>query len=247
MSESIGAFCELLSSSGKSNANKAVALLWFFDQQQADIKKTSGQLTRLMDDHHLGTPNQTTLAQAIRKTKLTNETKLGFSLKPGSRKIIKDWFPDLVGYQPLIDQTSGFLSDALWKNTRGYIEDVCREINGCIVHGYYNASAVMLRRLLETLIIESYEFLNRSDEIKAGDGNYLMLSDLADRACGEKTHAGLNLGRDSKKALRDVKNVGNWSAHARRFIAKSNDLTSLQVPLRLLVQELVHIAELQKK
>jgi hypothetical protein len=184
---------------------------------------------------------------SIRATKLANEAGSGFSLKPGSRKIIKDWFPNLVGYQPSIDQTAGFLSDSIWKNTRGYIEEVCREINGCIAHGYYNSAAVMLRRLLETLVIEAYEHLNRNNEIKGNDGNYFMLSDLADRACGENGHSGLNLGRDSKKALKEVRSVGNWAAHARRYSAKSNDLTSLQVPLRLVVQELVQIADFQKK
>jgi hypothetical protein len=65
----------------------------------------------------------------------------------------------------------------------------------------------MLRRLLETLIIEAYEHLGRESEIKDGGGNYLMLSDLAERACGEKVHKGLNLGRDSRTALKEVRNV----------------------------------------
>lgn len=246
MNLSVEGFCEVVKNLNKTNAERALAVLWYFDHEQLGVAKTAGQLTKVLSDHHVGTPNQTALAEAIRKTRLANESGSGFSLKPGSRKLIRDWLPDLEGIQPAIDHSSGYLPESIWKNTRGYIEEVCRELNGSFYHGYYNAAAVMLRRLLETLIIEAYEHLNREIEIKDGGGNYLMLSDLAERVCGESGHRGINLGRDSKKALKDVRSVGNWSAHARRFLAHAGDLTKFQVGMRLLVQELVQIADLVK-
>jgi Domain of unknown function (DUF4145) len=161
--------------------------------------------------------------------------------------VIRDWLPDLEGIQPAIDHASGYLPEPIWKNTRGYIEEVCREVNGSFRHAYYNAAAVMLRRLLETRIIEAYEHLSRENEIKNAGGNYLMLSDLAERVSGEHGHRGLNLGRDSRKVLKDARNVGNWSAHARRFLANAGDLTKFEPGMRLLVQELIQIADLVKK
>jgi hypothetical protein len=244
---SLEGFCEVVKGSSRTNAEKALTILWYFDHEQADIVKTAGQLTKVLGDHHIGTPNQTALAEAIRKTKLANESKRGFSLKPGSRKVIRDWLPDLDGIQPAMDHASGYLPEPIWKNTRSYIEEVCRELNGSFHHAYYNAAAVMLRRLLETLIIEAYEHIGREAEIKDGGGNYLMLSDLAERACGEKGHRGINLGRDSKKTLKEARSVGNWSAHARRFLAHAGDLTKFQAGMRLLVQELIQIADLVRR
>jgi hypothetical protein len=244
---SLDDFCEVVKKSNRKNVDKALAVLWYFDRDQPGIAKTAGELTKVLGDHHIGTPNQTLLAEAIRRTKLADASKGGFSLKPGSRKVIREWLPELQGIQPAMDHDSGYLPEPIWKNTRGYIEEVCRELNGSFKHAYYNAAAVMLRRLLETLIIEAYEHLNRETEIKDGGGNYLMLGDLAERACGESGHKGLNLGRDSKKALKDARNVGNWSAHARRFLAHAGDLTRLQTGMRLLVQELIQIADLLRK
>jgi hypothetical protein len=244
---SLDRFCEVVEKSNRKNVEKALAVLWYFDHEQPGVAKTSGQLTKVLGDHHIGTPNQTALAEAIRKTKLTNESKSGFSLKPGSRKVIRDWLPDLDGVQPAMDHVSGYVPEPIWKNTRGYIEEVCRELNGSFHHAYYDAAAVMLRRLLETLIIEAYEHLDRETEIKDRGGNYRMLSDLAEHACGENGHKGINLGRDSKKALKEVRNVGNWSAHARRFLAHAGDLTRFQAGIRVLVQELIQIADLVKK
>ena len=243
---SIDRFCEVVKRSNRKNAEKALAVLWYFDHEEPGACKTAGQLTKVLGDYHIGTPNQTVLAEAIRNTKLANESRSGFMLKPGSRKVIRDWFPDLEGVQPAIEHISGYLPEPVWRSTRGYIEEICRELNGSFHHAYYNAAAVMLRRLLETLIIEAYEHLNRETEIKDGGGNYLMLGELAERACGEKGHKGVNLGRDSKNALKEARNVGNWSAHARRFLAHAGDLTKFQAGLRLLVQELIQITNLQR-
>lgn len=240
-------FCEVVKSLRKTQAEKALTILWFFDRTQPDIAKTAGQLTKVLGDHHVGTANQTLLAIAIRKTKLASESMAGFALKPGSRKVIHGWLPaDMDGMQPAMDHTTGYLPEAVWRGTRGYIEAVCRQLNGCFRAAYYDAASVMLRRLLETLIIESYEYLKRESEIKDGNGQYLMLRDLAERACGEKIHAGLNLGRNSKDALKEAKNVGNLSAHSRRYNAVSTDLTKIQSGVRVLVQELIQIANLVK-
>ncbi|WFU40064.1 DUF4145 domain-containing protein [Bradyrhizobium sp. CB82] len=244
---SFDSFCEIVKNANKTNAESALAVLWYFDHEQPGVTKTAGQLAKILDDHHIGTPNQTALAEALRRSKLASEWKSGFSLKPGSRKLIRDWLPDLDGVQPVINHAFSYLPEPIWKSTRGYIEAVCRELNGSFHHGYYNAAAVMLRRLLETLIIEAYEHLDRGIEIKDGAGNYLMLSELAERVCGENGHNGINLGRDSKKALKEARSLGNWSAHARRFLAYAGDLTKLQTGMRLLVQELVQIANLAKK
>ena len=134
----------------------------------------------------------------------------------------------------------------MWSATRRYIEAVCKQLNGCFRSAYYDAASVMLRRLLETLIIEAYEHLKRQNEIQDGGANYLMLRDLVERACGEKGHAGLSLGRDSKTTLKEVRDVGNWSAHARRYNAYAADLTKIQAGVRMTVQDLIHVADLKK-
>lgn len=240
-------FCEVVKKLERSNAEKALTILWFRDREQADVAMTSGQLTKVLTDHHVGTPHATQLAEAIRKTKLANESKAGFSLKPGSRRVIHDWLPaGIDGMQPAMDHSAGYLPDAVWIGTRGYIESVCKQLNGCFRAAYYDAASVMLRRLMETLIIEAYEHLKRESEIKGGDGNYFMLKHLVERANGTPPHAGLNLGRDAKKNLEDVKALGDKSAHNRRFIAHAPDLVNIQGGVRAVTQELIQIANLKK-
>jgi len=240
-------FCEVIKGLNKSNAEKALAVLWYRDRQQADVTMTSGQLAKILVDHHVGTPHATQMAEAIRKTKLANESKSGFLLKPGSRKVIRDWLPaGIDGMQPAMDHSAGYLPDAVWIGTRSYIESVCKQLNGCFRACYYDAASVMVRRLMETLIIEAYEHLHRENEIKDNDGNYLMLKNLVERANGRQSHPGLNLGRDAKKNLEDVKALGDKSAHNRRFTARAPDMTSIQGGVRTATQELIEIAVLKQ-
>jgi len=240
-------FCEIVKSLDRSNAEKAITILWYRDHHEPDVMMTSGQLAKVMVDHHVGTPHATQLADAIRRTKLANESRFGFSLKPGSRKVIHDWLPaGIDGIQPAMDHSAGYLPDAVWLGTRGYIESVCKQLNGCFRAAYYDAASVMLRRLMETLVIEAYEHLSREGEIKNGDGNYFMLKDLVERANGKPPHAGLNLGRDAKKNLEDVKSLGDRSAHNRRFVAHAPDVVNIQAGVRTTVQELIQIANLKR-
>ena len=55
----------------------------------------------------------------------------------------------------LLATTQTVIMLSLVRGTRGYIEKVSNQINGAYENGWYDACAVMLRRLVETLIIVS--------------------------------------------------------------------------------------------
>lgn len=244
---SLDDFCMLIKGLDKSNAEKAVAILWFHDYKILDKAMAAGSLAKIMSDHHVGTPNSTQLAEAIRKSKLCNECKNGFVLRPGSRTVVRGWFPgSLDGVQPRINHAEGYIPEAVWIDTRSYIENVCRQLNGCFVHAYYDAAFVMLRRLMETLIIEAYDHLNRRAEIDESSGNPHMFGKLVERAKGENNHKGLSIGRNTKNALEEVKKLGDRAAHDRRFNACAADLTKIQVDVRAGVQDLIQVASLKR-
>lgn len=130
------------------------------------------------------------------------------------------------------------------RNTRDYIERLAHQINGTYDFGYYDACSVMIRRLLETLIIEVFEAKNISNKIKNKDGDFLYLGELINLAINESLW---NLSKNTKKALRDLKEVGDKSAHSRRFIAHRLDIDNIKTDLRTAVQELIILAELKRK
>jgi hypothetical protein len=147
----------------------------------------------------------------------------------------KEWLPpaegtiagsEMIVYKPLV------------KNTRGYIEKIANQINGCYEKGWYDACAVMIRRLLETLIIEVFESKGIDSKIKK-DGDFMFLRDMISVTLSETS---LNLSRNTKKALPALKDIGDKSAHSRRFNAIRQDIDNIKTDLRTVIQEFIYLA-----
>lgn len=130
----------------------------------------------------------------------------------------------------------------LVKGTRDYIERIAYQINGAYSSGWYDACAVMLRRLIETLIIEAFESHNLQSKIKNPNDDYLYLGDLVTKTLNEPSW---NIGRNAKRALPRLKNIGDQSAHSRRYIAHREDVDRAISDIRTVVQELVYLAKLK--
>lgn len=131
---------------------------------------------------------------------------------------------------------------SLVRNTRGYLERLVHQINGSYANGWYDASAVMIRRLIETLIIEVFEKHGIASKVQNSAGDFFYLRDLIGTLAAETTW---NLSRNAKSALPRLKDVGDMSAHSRRFIAQRQDIDKLIGDLRVVVQELVTLAHLK--
>lgn len=236
-------FCHKLESLDLTVTEKALALLWFHDEKVPDVEMTAGELARLIHKTGLGNPHSTKLTDALRKTGLLLQKGSRFSLKSLSRGKIRAQLDSILGaVQPSVDQDLGFLPRQVWVKTRGYLEKVAEQLNGCFQFEFFDAASVLIRRLIETLIIEAYEAQQNGAEIKDRDGHYLMLSGLINAATGPK---GIGMGREGEKALRAVKELGDRSAHNRRYNAVKADLEKVQSGVRVAVDELINIARLR--
>jgi len=56
----------------------------------------------------------------------------------------------------------------------------------------------------------------------------------------------IHLGRNAAKGLKDFKQLGDQSAHNRRFNANANDIDRVRDGLRVAAEELLHLAGLKK-
>ena len=143
---------------------------------------------------------------------------------------------------PKVRESDGvFPLSILAKCNRGYLVRIGRQMNGAFQVGWYDACAVMMRRILEIAIIEAFEANSIAHKIKNSDGNYLHLSDLIQRSISESTWS---LSRNSKKFLPQLRDVGHMSAHGRYFHASKEDIEKVQPGIRIVVEEFLHHAHL---
>jgi len=147
--------------------------------------------------------------------------------------------PPQDGAHPASEQV---LPASLFLGTRGYLERVVNQINGCYEDGWFDACAVMTRRLVETLIIEAFEHYGFSNKIQSVSGDFLQLGGLIDKTLSESAW---NLSRNTKGALPKLKTIGDWSAHSRRYNAHRHDIDKAIDNLRIVAQELLYLADLK--
>jgi hypothetical protein len=114
-------------------------------------------------------------------------------------------------------------------------------MNGAFAASWYDACAVMMRRLLETSIIEAFEGRGLAANIKGPDGNYFQLSELVDATLNEPSFA---LTRNSRRYLPRLRDVGHLSAHSRYYLARREDIENIQQGCRVVVEELLIMAGL---
>lgn len=147
---------------------------------------------------------------------------------------------------PLEVQKSKFdyvLHRKFFIGTRGYILQIVDQINLCYEQTCYDACAVMIRRLIEVLIIETYDKHKVENEICDGDNNYYFLDELINRFTASSHW---KIGRNTKSSLKKLKNIGDQSAHSRRYNAKRPYIDEVTHDLRVVTEELLYLSELKK-
>ncbi len=150
------------------------------------------------------------------------------------------YVPPSDGAKP---KTEMVIAGSLVANTRGYIERVVAQINGTYENGWYDGCAVMIRRLLETLIVEAFENYKIATKIQnPKTEDFYYLSDLISFTLSESSW---NLSRNSRQAMPKLKTVGDLSAHSRRYNAHRSDIDNIILDLRVVVQELLYLAGLK--
>lgn len=154
-----------------------------------------------------------------------------------NRYVEEAYRPPREGRQPKTDQV---VETSLVDGTRGYIEKIVIQINGAYENGWYDACAVMLRKLTETLLIEAYVGKGIESKIRNKSNDFVSLEVMISRAASD-----LNLGRDMEKILRELKILGDRSAHNRRFYARRENIERYLLDIQTMVQELTSIAGLK--
>lgn len=185
---------------------KVRPILKHCDLEKADLEVYEGTLSLIKSAE----AKPTQRAEALKQLRLLCESTL---------------IPKIEGMGAnSVPATEQVLPMSVVQGTRGYLERVILQANGCYEHQWFDACSVMIRRFVETLVIEVYEAKSQASEIKGTDGNFLMLSQLVDRIIASPAW---NLGRETKTGLPLIKSLGDRSAHNRYFLARKQDIDPL--------------------
>jgi hypothetical protein len=184
----------------------------------------------------------TALAELIEKTfSATTEPKERAQVGRELQFALKTTWAKLPANQSHLEDGSIFPLSALTKTGRGYMVAVGRQMNGSYASEWYDACAVMMRRLLEAAIIEAFEAKKIDSRIKDSNGDFFQLTALITTALAETAW---NLSRNVKKELPRLRDLGHKSAHGRHYLAKKMYIDELKTPFRDAMEAFLHEANL---
>src|SRR5437762_2520419 len=142
---------------------------------------------------------------------------------------------DQVGVAKGKPTSTLLLPDDVFEPRHGVLNKILWEVNTCYERECYNASATMLRRIIENLIIEAFEGKGIGAKITTPGGGYLKLEKLIDRAVAEPK---LRLTTNTKRLLPQLKFFGDLGAHNRLALVRKGDLERLHGAIRAGLEEL---------
>ncbi len=232
-------FLRKLSETGISCLDRGVVVLWFDGTQNENVGLTLREVCRHIEQAGYPKQNVTYIKKLFRKDRtVIKGDNNRYRLRPEASAKLNEKYSALLIAKPLI-KCDAVLPRDLFDNAHGYIKKVVLQLNASYLYSLFDCCAVMCRRLLETLIIETYEAQNKADEIKNHDGHYLMLSGLSKYIQKDKV---IHLGQNAIKGLKNFKRLGDLSAHNRRFNARTTDIDQIKSDLRITCEELLHLS-----
>jgi hypothetical protein len=222
-----------------------IKLLAFYHLRKND--KTEFSLTDIIDwfkNLNLAEPNTGRLRKNLRDSPwfVKGASKDGFKLHAKPISELSAQYPDLKEEDEGVASLGTVLPHDLYAGTRGYVESLSRQINASYENNIFDGCAVLMRRLLEILLIQSYENHGIDGLIKDQNG-YVDLNKIILNSINNKN---LNLSKDTKNCLDDFRLIGNFSAHKIHYNCRKDDLKKNLLIYRCAIEELLYKSGLKK-
>lgn len=198
----------------------------------------------LRDDLRLASPNTSRLnVKLAASTDTVKAGNSGFRLRHTFISKLEATFPELSEKSQDVTDDGTVLPRVRYEGTRRYIESLAKQINASYEGNIFDGCAVLMRRLVEILLIHSYEKHNIEDEIKDSNGNFRMLEAIIDNA---KNNTKLGLSRNSKSSIEIFRVLGNFSAHKIYYNCTRDEIKPVILEFRALIEELLYKSGIRK-
>ncbi len=234
-------FAQQISQFELTRVEQAAAFMWFYRLTQTYEDRTASELAEDLEDEGLGRPNVTHLHRDLTKSRQTVKGKRpkSFQLHTKYVPLLTSKYGSLLNIKD-VDTTPSVIPIDFVQGTRPHLEQLVKEINGAYNYQFYNASAVLIRRLLESLIIEVFIHKTLVHEIRVNNA-FLMLDKLISKICHQQQ---IVLGRNMPKSMEAIKSLGDTAAHDRTYLTVQSDIDDLKQQIRRTIKELLVLADI---
>lgn len=237
-------FAEDISKLDLKEVDYAIALLWYFDLQERTPELRPAFLAELM--HELLLRRRVNVTRLGRQLLANRDVMRGkemgtVRLRHASKPRLSSRYSEISGtaVTPKIEQQ--VIPTGLLENTRPYLEALVRQINGTYQAGFYDACALVCRRLLECMLLLAFERAGKSDVIREPNGEYRTFADIIQLASSNRH---IRLPRGAGAVLGKIEYL---AGHHPTYTIRQKDIDEQRSGFRRLISELTRVAEIKSK
>ena len=125
-----------------------------------------------------------------------------------------------------------------------YMKRLSQQVNASYESNLFDCTAVMMRRLLEVLLILTYQHNGIESEIMDISGKYYIRLDKIIKNAENNNH--FSLSASTKKDMEVFKELGNFSAHKIWYNCTQQDIQNQALKYRALIEELLYKAGIKQ-
>ena len=161
-----------------SEVEKVCYLAFFYLKTKGTQEFSAADGARWLIEAGGASPNLSRLDKKLRASRWTVRGQSGWRLKGDSVQQLEGKFPQLSEKSQEVVDVGTILPEVDYRNTRGYIETLAKQINASFEQNLFDGCAVLMRRLVEVLLVLSYRHFKIEGAIQDGSGNYKMLEGI---------------------------------------------------------------------
>lgn len=224
------------------DSQKIKHLIWYAHTAQGQERITTGDVRILYDTLHLVKPNISENLTRLYERKILLKDSRGYYMEGGNRAALDSDYLSFVQDSP-IEVGDDIIPIAMIQGTRPHLERLAWQVNGSYQYKFYDGCAVLMRRMVESLLIEVFVKAGHVDKIRTGT-EFMMLAGIISIT---KNRQYVQLARGSDQILEDVKYIGDRSAHNRTYLSTQNDVKDIIPRFRTVIGELLHLADIHPR
>lgn len=230
--------------SRQSELRRVLLLAFYFFRKDEAETFSLDEISESLAKLGYAKPNKARLKTNLKKSKLfVSASGDRYRIHPAAIEALDSEFPDLSRKSEEIVSFNSIIPESLLQEKRSFISHLIKQINASYENNIFDGCAVLMRRLLEILLILSYEAKKMEQKIQDESGHYKMLNPIIDDAINNKV---LGLSRNTKDCLDTFRKLGNFSAHKIYYNASKKTVEQVILDYRAAIEELLYKSELRK-
>lgn len=224
---------------------KVASLAYYFYANKDQPEFTVKEMADIISALGYAAPNAHRLKDKVKaaKTFIKGSKADYFRLSVVARKSLEERWPDLSATEEIISDSAILPEILITEVRRPYLDRIAKQINAAYENNMFDCCALMMRRMLEVLLIHSFQHAGIVDQITDTDGSIQPLKTLINKA---KSLTEIKMSGGISKSIDQFRELGNLSAHLIHYSCRRDDIRHMRMEFRAVIEELLYLAGLKK-